>query len=90
MVVSEIILVGVVTLLVIAAHCWQTVLWEREKRAWRVERARLIDAVLSKNAGDFRVRQTTATTDYEPEPRTAHPNPRPPKPVAIGLDGGSF
>lgn len=74
-------------------HVWQSILWNRERKVWVSERARLLDAALARNAGDFRVRQTTAPAlwdEADSEPLVARPNKRLPHPVAIGLDGGAF
>ena len=88
---ADAILVALVGYLV-ALQAWTVHGQNRREKLWATERARLLDAALARNAGDFRVRQTTAATDFDgPEPALiARPNRREPRPVPIGLDGGAM
>lgn len=63
--------------------------WAKRERAWTTERARLVDSALSHSAGDFRVRQTTPTVQFDGHTmeRVAKPNVRSGRPTPIGLGG---
>lgn len=77
MVTGEIILT-VLTVCVLGLHIL-------ESRANRKERSLLVNALLSRNSTDFKVRQSATNTDEKP--RIVTPNPREPKPQPIGLGG---
>lgn len=80
-------ILGLITFCVLAMHCWQCRVWQAKELRWDKERARLTDAALSTNSGDFRVRQTTPVVQYDGKTveKIAHPNKREPRPIPLGL-----